>query len=84
MRWTELRGKEIIDISSGDRLGTIGDADMVFDEQTGEISAILVPNHSGFFGFGGGGKQIQIPWSSIEKIGPEVVIVESVPNKIYR
>lgn len=77
MRWSELRDKEIIDISDGERLGAVGESELVVDEKTGSISTILVPSRGGFFSFGASQKFINIPWASIEKVGPEVIIVET-------
>ncbi|WP_139488931.1 YlmC/YmxH family sporulation protein [Brevibacillus dissolubilis] len=75
MRLSEFSGKEIIDLDNGERRGQIGQSDMEINPQTGEIRSIILPGGS-FFGFGKRRDDIVIPWSSIVKIGPEMIIVE--------
>ncbi|WP_053959020.1 YlmC/YmxH family sporulation protein [Sulfobacillus thermosulfidooxidans] len=74
MRFSELASKEIINLSNGSRLGPLGDTDLEIDPENGAIQAILVPPRGRF------GRQIQqptqIPWRSIRRIGPEVMIVD--------
>lgn len=76
MRISELSGKEIINIFDGVRLGTIGDSDMVIDQETGEVIAILLPNRSNFLNLRMDKQEIKIPWSSVKKIGHEVIVVD--------
>lgn len=44
MRLSEIGNKEIIDIKDGSKHGQLWDAEMLFDENTGEIKALLVPD----------------------------------------
>ncbi len=73
MRFGNLRGKEIINLETGRRMGTVGESDLVVDEGTGEIRALLLPYRHGIFG---GSRAVEVPWSCVRRIGPEVVIVE--------
>ena len=74
MRFSELSSKEIINLSNGSRLGPLGDTDLEIDPGNGEIHAILVAPRGRF------GRQAHpptlIPWRSIRRIGPEVMIVD--------
>jgi len=70
---SDLR-KEVIDIRTGRRLGELVDVEI--DDETGRITAIVVPGESKFFGFVGGGPDIVIPWSQIRRIGPDCILVE--------
>ncbi|MDD2421449.1 MAG: YlmC/YmxH family sporulation protein [Heliobacteriaceae bacterium] len=76
MRLSELVGKEVVNIVSGARLGTVGDSDLVIDEATGEIEAIILPPRNTLVGFWTDRQPLIIPWDAIIKIGAEVVIVE--------
>lgn len=76
MRLSELVGKEVVNITSGARLGTVGESDLVIDEDSGEIDAIVLPPRSGMVGFWSDRQPLIIPWDAIVKIGAEVVIVE--------
>ena len=50
MNLSELAGKEIVNIVSGERLGVIGECDIIIDEKTGQILALSIPRERGFFG----------------------------------
>lgn len=76
MRLSDLVGKEIINIFDGVRLGTIGDSDMVIDPENGEVVSIVLPRRSNFLSFWIDRQEIEIPWSSVKKVGNEVVIVD--------
>ncbi|HHV72386.1 MAG TPA: YlmC/YmxH family sporulation protein [Clostridia bacterium] len=76
MRLGDLAGKEIINICDGERLGIVGNSDLVIDENTGKIEAILVPQDRGFWGFSEAKKMLTIPWHAIKKIGAEILVVD--------
>ena len=73
-RFTDLRCKEVINISDGCRLGYVGDLDIRIPE--GEITAIIVPGPLKFFGLLGRGEEFYIPWRCIKRIGDDVILVE--------
>ncbi|MGO1367942.1 MAG: YlmC/YmxH family sporulation protein [Senegalia sp. (in: firmicutes)] len=72
----ELGGKEIVNLNDGGRLGIIADSDILIDETTGNIEALLVPDVRSQFKFFGEKKEITIPWKSIRKIGQDMIIIE--------
>jgi len=76
MRFSEFNGKEIVDLNNGERIGTIGNTDLVIDPDTGEIEAIILPRGSSIFSFGKQKEEIYISWNAIKKIGSEMIIVE--------
>lgn len=79
MRLSELGTKEIINLYNGERLGTLGEAELVLDEETGDIEEIIVPARAGLFR---SQRETVIPWSVIRRIGPEVIIVEVEPDLV--
>ncbi|BAS28401.1 YlmC/YmxH family sporulation protein [Limnochorda pilosa] len=72
MRYSELSGKEIIDIDQGIRLGVVNESDVVIDTETGRVEAILVPYKQGFMSR----KELRIPWRGIRKIGVDLMVVD--------
>ena len=76
MRLSDLAGKEIINIFDGVRLGTIGDSDMIIDPESGEVVSIILPGRSNFLNLWIDRQEIEIPWSSVKKVGSEVIIVD--------
>lgn len=76
MRLSELMGKRIINIFDGDILGTIGDCDLLINAETGDIEAIILPHRTERNGMRSEKRILNIPWSSVCKIGAEVVVVD--------
>lgn len=69
----QLHEKEVIDITSGKRLGY--PCDVKFDSCNGHVEAIIIPQ-SGFFGKRCPENDIVIPWCNIEKIGSDIILVK--------
>lgn len=73
MRASELDGKEVIEINTGERLGVIQKSELVVDTVTGMVEALIFIKH----GWGGKEKESRtIPWRQIRKISSELVIFE--------
>ncbi|MEG1929916.1 MAG: YlmC/YmxH family sporulation protein [Anaerovorax sp.] len=77
MRLSEIGYKEIINLSTGSRHGQLSSAELLFEESSGKITAILVPGMQGRFGFMGSKEFLQLPWESIIKIGDDIIIFET-------
>ena len=76
MNLSELVGKEIVNIVSGERLGVIGECDIIIDETTGKILALSIPRERGFFGIKRDRGDLEIPWRNVKKIGNDMIIIE--------
>lgn len=74
-RSSELKSREVVNITDGRRLGLI--ADMEIDVASGEIRAIVVPGPSRLLRIFSRGEDIVIPWEKIVKIGIDVILVEA-------
>ncbi|MCD7033731.1 YlmC/YmxH family sporulation protein [Metabacillus sp. GX 13764] len=75
MRLSELSGKEIVDVKRAERLGVLGQTDLEINEQTGEITALLIPALK-WFGFRKQGDEIRVAWQHIGKIGADMIILD--------
>lgn len=69
---TQLREKDVINLCSGSRLGYIGEIE--FDSCNGQICSLILCRTGGLFGFSKDAPLI-IPWSRIECIGEDAVLV---------
>ena len=49
MRWSELAEKELIDLVNGERLGLMGQADLVVDPGTGKVKSLVLSSGSSLF-----------------------------------
>lgn len=76
MRLSELSGKEIVNLYDGARMGIIGNSDLVIDENDGKIIYLLIPNKRMQFFLLNEKNFTEVPWDSIKKIGPDIVILE--------
>lgn len=72
---SDLKMKEVINVIDGKRLGTITDIEI--DVDTGRLTAIVVPGTGKFLGLFGRNEDVVIPWEKINKIGSDVILVES-------
>ena len=71
---SELRDKEVIDISGGCRFGYVGD--VALDLETGQVTALVVPGRLRLFGLLGREKDHVFPWSSVRRFGEDIILVE--------
>ncbi len=76
MRLNDLVGKEMVNIYDGMRMGTVGDSDMLIDEENGQIISIILPNRGNAFNFWADRQKMVVPWEAVKKIGREVIVVE--------
>lgn len=75
MLLSEIGDKEIVDLVRGTMHGKLWDAEMLFDEKTGTINSLVIPNLNGI-----NSKirdDIHLPWNSIVVIGEDTIIFRS-------
>lgn len=75
---SDLRTREVINVSDGRRLGPIKDIDIDLEE--GRITAIILPGAgmTKFLGFFAKEEEIIVPWERIKKIGMDVILVDVI------
>ena len=73
-RISGFRQKEVINISDGKRLGFAADADI--DETSGSVLSVIIPISGKMFGIFGKENEYIIPWSSIKRIGDDIILVD--------
>ena len=81
MRFNELREKDVINICDCKRLGNV--ADLVFDQKTGRIEALILFCPGKCWGLFGKDSECVIPWCDIRQIGPDIILIEIPPDKIH-
>jgi len=72
--FSDLRNKEVINISDGKRLGYV--CDIEIDMISGKITAIVLPGSKGVFWLLGKNNDCIIPWADIKKIGDDIILAE--------
>jgi YlmC/YmxH family sporulation protein len=75
MRGSDLKGKEVIELTHGERLGIIKECELLLNLNTGMVEGLIL-KQTGFAGLLKSEKLVT--WAKIRKIGPELIIVEEV------
>lgn len=73
-RISDLRLREVINVTDGRRLGYIDDLEL--DVATGQVTAIILPARARFFRLFPRNDEVVIPWERIRRIGTDVILVE--------
>jgi len=66
----------MINIFDGMRMGTVGESDMLIDDETGKIISIILPNKGNALNFWADRQKLVIPWEAVKKIGREVIVLD--------
>lgn len=69
-----IRNKEVIDISTGERLGYIDDVEM--DIESSDVIALVVYGRERLFGLLGKEDDVIIPCREIQVIGNDVMLIK--------
>lgn len=75
LKTSDLKLKEVINVVDGKRMGNITDIEI--DVESGRLTAIVVPGLGKFLGLFGRNEDVVIPWDKINKIGMDVILVET-------
>lgn len=81
-RIDELRNKQVVCVKNGCVLGFVSDIEM--DTSSGELTSIIIFGRLKFFGLFGREDDTVIPWSDIEVIGEETILVNTEPPIFMR
>ena len=74
MRLSEFQEKEVINGCDCKKLGSV--TDLIFNECSGCIEAIIISKTEKWCNLFNDGGEYIIPFSCIQKIGPDVILVE--------
>ena len=78
IRFSDLQCKEVICVSSGQRLGFV--SDIRIDVPEGKVCSIVVPCPCRGLPLPGRHADYVIPWSAVCKIGPDILLVDIQPD----
>ena len=76
-RVSELRYKEIINVSDGSRYGWVGDVEVDLD--SGQVRALVVPGRLRLFGLLGREEDRVFPREAVRRFGADTILVETPP-----
>ena len=82
VRFLELRGKEVINVTDGARLGFVSDLEL--ELESGRVLCLIVPCPGRFFGLFGCSGDYVIPWPCIRRIGEDLILVDACLDECRR
>lgn len=74
MKTSDLRQREVINVTDGKRLGFVTDLDI--DLENGIIKSLIIPGQNRVFSLFSKAGDYVIPWEQIKTIGSDVILVE--------
>lgn len=74
-RIDELKNKQVVSVKNGAMLGRIDDVEL--DTENGKITSVIIFGKNHILGIFGRDNDLIIPWSDIEVIGSETVLVKT-------
>lgn len=74
MKFSEFRQKEVINIKDCKKLGHVGDLE--FDECSGQIHLLIIPEKGKWLNFLGCDQEYVICYNDIRQIGPDIILVD--------
>lgn len=75
MRLSEIQNKDVINLNSGMKVGNI--IDIKINSETGKIESLILERKK-FSSIFNSNDEIEIYWTQINKIGEDVILVESL------
>ena len=75
MRLSEIQNKDVINLNSGMKVGNI--IDIKINSETGKIESLILEKKK-FSSILNSNDEIEIYWTQINKIGEDVILVESL------
>ena len=75
MRLSEIQNKDVINLNSGMKVGNI--IDIKINSETGKIESLILEKKK-FSSIFNSNYEIEIYWTQINKIGEDVILVESL------
>jgi YlmC/YmxH family sporulation protein len=73
----DLHRKEVVNIRDGTRIGNVGDVEI--DTATASVLALVIYGKLRLFGLLGRQEDRVIPWTEIQIIGEDIILVDSPP-----
>lgn len=74
-RVQELLRREVINLSTGEKMGYACDVDI--DPDTGRLAALIVPEKSKGMNLFGKGSEMVILWEDVRRISDDLIMVET-------
>lgn len=71
VRWSELAGKELVNLADGSKKGPFPKLDLVLNLEAGRVVTLLLPG-KGYLCR----KEEEIPWTAVKRISMDLILYE--------
>lgn len=78
MRLSELKGKEIINLADGLRLGICLQPEAEINLEQGRVISLVIPSKSSLLR---PADEVVVPWPDIRRISADVILVETTSQR---
>ncbi|AKA69896.1 YlmC/YmxH family sporulation protein [Clostridium scatologenes] len=81
--YSEMERYEIINVNDGDKFNSLGNNDIVINEE-GDLKLLILNNSKSKLGLFGKTEFIEAPWECVKKIGSKTIIIDADEKMIKR
>lgn len=81
--YSEMEKYEIINVNDGNRFNSLGNNDIVIDEE-GNLKLLILNDNKSKFGLFSKSEFIEVPWEYVKKIGSKTIIIDAEEKTLKR
>lgn len=81
--YSEIERYEIINVNDGERFNSLGNNDIIIDEN-GNLKILLLNNTRSKLGIFGKNEFMEVPWDCVKKIGAKTIIIDAEEKKLKK
>lgn len=74
--YSEVERYEIINVNDGERFNSLGNNDIIIDDD-GNLKILLLNSSKSKFSLFGKSEFIEVPWNYVKKIGAKTIIIDA-------
>jgi YlmC/YmxH family sporulation protein len=81
--YSDMEKYEIINVNDGDKFNSLGNNDVIVDDE-GNLKLLILNNSRSKIGLFGKSEFIEVPWECVKKIGSKTIIIDAEEKMIKR
>jgi YlmC/YmxH family sporulation protein len=81
--YSDMEKYEIINVNDGDKFNSLGNNDVIVDDE-GNLKLLILNNSKSKIGLFGKSEFIEVPWECVKKIGSKTIIIDAEEKMIKR
>ncbi|MBA5850450.1 YlmC/YmxH family sporulation protein [Clostridium sp. cel8] len=81
--YSEVERYEIINVNDGERFNSLGNNDIIIDDD-GNLKILLLNSSKSKFSLFGKSEFIEVPWNYVKKIGAKTIIIDAEEKNLKK